>query len=136
MKDLQQQTNEKRINLKNACAALALGALLMVGLQQAQARSDFNNWQPAIGALNQEEDYLNARMNRDYKKGLIDWDEMAQMRRDLDGIQCQADEFRMDHNGLGTHDVNCVLNKLNRFEQNLDRAEKDKAPQILIVFRK
>lgn len=105
--------------------SLALGALIFSG-GAAQARYDYNNWQPALGTTHGIEDSLEARLNDDYKRGYIDTNELAQLRRDLDGIEAQEDEFRIDHNGLGVHDRKCLSNKLKRFERNLSRAESDK----------
>lgn len=110
---------------KGAGVVLALGALISISLP-AQARFDYNNWQPALGRVHSAENQLETRLNRDYDLGLIDWNEMAMLRRDLDGIQAQEDEFRMDHNGLGSHDRKCLNAKLSRFQQNLYRAEGDK----------
>lgn len=105
--------------------SIALGVLIFSG-SAAQARYDYNNWQPALGTTHSIEDSLEARMNDDYTRGYIDTNELAQLRRDLDGIQAQEDEFRVDHNGLGRQDRKCLSNKLKRFEQNLSRAESDK----------
>lgn len=111
---------------------IALGALFVIATP-AQARFDYTNWQPALGPIHATEDALEARMNIDYSRGYIDSNELAMLRRDMDGIQAQEDEFRMDHNGLGKHDRKCLVNKLRRFEQNLNRAEGDKYCQTIAI---
>lgn len=101
------------------------GAILICGLP-AQARFDYDNWQPVKGQIHRQEDRLEKQLNGAYDKGMIDTMELAQMRRDLDGIKVQEDEFRVDHNGLGQKDVCCLKHKLNQFQQDLNRAEADK----------
>jgi hypothetical protein len=104
---------------------LAFGAVLICGLP-AQARFDYDNWQPVKGQIHHQENRLEQQLNRAYNQGMIDSNELAQMRRDLDGIKTQEDEFRCDHNGLGQKDVQCIDQKLNQFQQDLNRAEADK----------
>ncbi len=104
---------------------VALGTILICGLP-AQARFDYDNWQPVKGPIHQTENRLEQKLNRAYNRGMIDSNELAQMRRDLDGIKAQEDEFRCDHNGLGAKDMQCIANKLNQFQQDLNRAEADK----------
>ncbi|MCA9804829.1 MAG: hypothetical protein KC777_22825 [Cyanobacteria bacterium HKST-UBA02] len=104
---------------------IALGALTAISLP-AQASYDWNNWEPVLGTVHYSEDSLETRLNRDFDNGLIDSNELAMLRRNLDGIQAQEDEFRMDHNGLGRHDIKCLKAKLERFRQDLQRAEADK----------
>ena len=120
MKD---STNMK---LQPSKLALITGFFLLLNTPAAQARFDYNNWQPTVGNAHSYEDALEVRLNSDYKNGFIDSNEMAMLRRDLDGIQAQEDEFRMDHAGLGIHDRKCLADKLKRFDQNLLRAESDK----------
>ncbi len=103
----------------------ALGAVFVIGLP-AQARFDWDNWQPVQGTVHKQQDCLEKRINRDYNQGKIDSCEMAQLRRDLDGIGAQEDEFRMDHNGLSQKDQQCMQHKLNQFKQDLTGAEADK----------
>jgi len=116
-------------NLTNKYAitslTLAFGAVLIFGLP-AQARFDYDNWQPVKGQIHTQEDRLEKAINKDYNKGMIDSLELAQLRRDLDGIKAQEDEFRMDHEGLGVKDVKCIKAKLNQFQQDLNREVADK----------
>ena len=124
----------KRIEMRKQIITVAVAMGLMIAFNlPAQARFDYNNWQPTIGPTHSIEDALEVRMNSDYKSGLIDANELAMLRRDLDGIQAQEDEFRMDHNGLGTHDRKCVKAKLQRFLDNLVRAESDKQCTIVML---
>lgn len=120
------------INKQLLTAAFAMGALLVCTVP-AQARFDYNNWQPTVGPTHSIEDALEVRLNHDYNSGLIDSNELAMLRRDLDGIQAQEDEFRMDHNGLGTHDRKAMKAKLQRFQDNLRRAESDKQCTIVML---
>ncbi|MDZ4836732.1 MAG: hypothetical protein SGJ27_23375 [Candidatus Melainabacteria bacterium] len=113
-------TNKTAISL-----TVAFGTVLICVLP-AQARFDYDNWQPVQGRIHQQENRLEQRLNKDYNRGMIDSNELAQMRRDLDGIKTQEDEFRVDHNGLGQHDVCCLKAKLNESQQDLNRAEVDK----------
>lgn len=115
------------MNNKTAITSLTLafGTFFIVGMP-AQARFDYDNWQPVKGQIHRQENKLEEKLNRDYDRGIIDCMELAQMRRDLDGIKVQEDEFRVDHNGLGKHDVCCLKSKLNEFQQDLNRAEADK----------
>lgn len=112
-------------NTTIATVSLAFGTVLLIGMP-AQARFDYDNWQPVKGQIHRQEDRLEKQLNKDYNKGLIDTNELAQLRRDLDGIKVQEDEFRMDHNGLGANDVKCIDKKLNQFQQDLNRAVADK----------
>lgn len=114
------------MKLQPSKLALITGFFLLLNTPAAQARFDYNNWQPTKGNTHSYEDALEVRLNSDYKNGFIDSNEMAMLRRDLDGIQAQEDEFRMDHAGLGIHDRKCLADKLKRFDQNLLRAESDK----------
>lgn len=109
---------------------LSVGTLIALS-QPAQARFDYDNWQPVLGSAHNYENALEVRLNRDYDNGVIDTNELAMLRRDLDGIEAQEDEFRMDHNGLGIHDRKCMANKLITFEQKLSRAESDKFGQTI-----
>jgi hypothetical protein len=114
------------ITNKTVTATLTLAfAAVLIGLP-AQARFDYDNWQPVRGQIHHQENRLEQKLNQAYNKGLIDTNELAQMRRDLDGIKAQEDEFRTDHNGLGQNDVACMEHKLNEFQQDLNRAESDK----------
>jgi hypothetical protein len=117
-------------NCKTLSITLALGTVFVCGTP-AFASYDFWNWQPQKGAIHQKENKLEARLQRDYNRGLIDSNEYAQLVRDLDGITVQEDEFRVDHNGLGANDVKCMKAKLSRFQQNLNRAEGDKGCAVM-----
>lgn len=117
--------------LKASSLTIAL-ALITLGLP-AQARFDYMNWQPMVGPIHDTENKLEVQLNCDYKQGFIDTNELAQLRRDLDGIQAQEDELRVDHNGLGANDIKALTNSLDRFEQNLDRAASDKFVAELAV---
>lgn len=110
----------------------AVATVFSIGMP-AQARYDFWNNQPQPGAIHQKENRIEARLQRDYNRGLIDSNEFAQMQRDLDGITVQEDEFRVDHEGLGPNDQKCVQAKLNRFQENLSRAEGDKVDTVLVA---
>lgn len=104
---------------------VALGAVLVYGLP-AQARFDYDNWQPVKGQIHKQENRLEKSLNCAYNKGMIDSLELAQFRRDLDGIKAQEDEYRMDHNGLSAKDMKSLTAKLNQFQQDLNREEADK----------
>lgn len=121
-----------KTNIKIMGVTIAVGAVLSIGMP-AQARYDFWNNQPQPGAIHQKENRIEARLQRDYNRGMIDSNEFAQMQRDLDGITVQEDEFRVDHNGLGANDQKCIQSKLNQFQQDLSRAEADKGETVLVA---
>jgi len=115
---------------------LAFGAVLIYGLP-AQARFDYDNWQPVKGQIHKQENRLEKSLNSAYDKGMIDSLELAELRRDLDGIKAQEDEYRMDHNGLGANDVKSLKTKLNQFQQDLNREESDKyMPPVKAISHK
>lgn len=115
---------------------LAFGAVLIYGLP-AQARFDYDNWQPVKGQIHKQENRLEKSLNAAYDKGMIDSLELAQLRRDLDGIKAQEDEYRMDHNGLGANDVKSLKAKLNQFQQDLNREQADKyTPPVQAINHK
>lgn len=114
---------------------LALGAVIIYGLP-AQARFDYDNWQPVKGRIHMQENRLEKSLNCAYNKGMIDSLELAQLRRDLDGIKAQEDEYRMDHNGLSAKDMKSITSKLNQFQQDLNREEADKYMAPAKVMKK
>lgn len=114
---------------------LALGAIVICGLP-AQARFDYDNWQPVKGRIHTQENRLEKSLNCAYNRGMIDSLELAQLRRDLDGIKAQEDEYRMDHNGLSAKDMKSITSKLNQFQQDLNREEADKYMAPAKVMKK
>ncbi len=127
--------NTKVNGIKITGVITTLAALCIFALP-AQARYDYENWQPEYGPVHSWEDNLETQLNVAYKNGLIDTNELSQMRRDLDGIEAQEDEFRVDHNGLGANDIKCMMSKLNRFQGDLNRAIADKlVVEVAVVDR-
>ena len=127
------KTSSMTVKTTAISIVIAFGAAFS-SVNPAHARSDWTNWQPQLGAIHRFEDSIDKQLNRDYKAGLIDSNEMAQLRRDLDGIRDQEDEFRVDHNGLGPKDQKCMMDKLIRFQENLDRATGDKfSAEVAVV---
>jgi hypothetical protein len=119
-------------NIKNASAVLALGIGLLWGIP-CYASFDWNNWEPPVGAVHKAEDSLSVQLNDAYERGYIGTNELAQFRRDLDGITTKEDQLRADHYGLSPKDERVIVAKLEEFQKNLDRATADKTDAIANV---
>ncbi|HEY9712743.1 MAG TPA: hypothetical protein V6C72_04700 [Chroococcales cyanobacterium] len=87
-----------------------------------------NETQPALGSIKAQELNLDKRLTADFNKGLIDSMELAQMRRDLDGIRNHEEYQRTDRlGGLPTGAEKNTIKKLRMFSARLDMHEADRA---------
>lgn len=123
----------KSKTVKCASVTLALAALLTWTLP-AQARFDYTDWQPQVGPTHATENNLEVQLNKDYTRGLIDENELAMQRRDLDGICVQEDQFRMEHEGLRQKDEKCIMSKLNQFQGDVNNAVADKIQPAVVFY--
>ncbi len=102
---------------KSFLSALALAA---VSLAPCLAQDEINNNQPITGPLNKAEARIQAKLTRDFQKGYINDDQLAQFQRDFDGI---LDHENVLQGGKGMNDSGrkTILKQLGDFEARLDK---------------
>jgi hypothetical protein len=82
------------------------------------AQGEISNNQPVRGSMGKNEARIQAKLKADYKRGLIDADQLAQFQRDFDGILDRENAIQSD--GMNTSGKKDILKDLTAFEARLD----------------
>jgi hypothetical protein len=105
---------------KKLClTVLALTALMP--FTPSFSQTEIQNKQPAKGAMDKDAVRVQAKLKDDFKKGLIDADQLSQMQRDFDGIMTREDDLRTRGNGMNASGKKDILKQLTAFEARLDK---------------
>jgi hypothetical protein len=82
------------------------------------AQNEVSNNQPLTRSLSANEIRIEAKMKQDFKKGLIDSNQLASFQRDFDGILVKEDSYKAG--GLTDAGKKTIETKLCAFEGRLD----------------
>ncbi|MBS2007991.1 MAG: hypothetical protein JST01_13175 [Cyanobacteria bacterium SZAS TMP-1] len=104
----------------NSSKMLITAAILTITALPTLAQNEISNNQPITRSLSEEEIRIEAKMKLDFKKGLIDSNQLAAMQRDFDGILVREDSFKA--RGLTDDGRKAINEALARFEEKLDKA--------------
>jgi len=99
--------------------SLALTAFAM-SVMPSFAQNEISNNQPVSREMSAEEIRIEAKLKLDFKNGLIDSNQLAQMQRDFDGILVKEDSFKA--RGLTDDGRKAIGEALCQFESKLDKA--------------
>jgi hypothetical protein len=104
--------------MKSSIALAVLTASMT--LMPAFAQNEISNNQPLNRNLSEDEVRIEAKLKLDFKKGLIDANQLAQMQRDFDGILVHEDAEKAK--GLTSDGRASIKKSLCEFECKLDKA--------------
>jgi hypothetical protein len=103
---------------KYSILVAAIGILLSApGFAQDQIKDN----QPIVGALHKKEAKIQAKLQADYRAGLIDSTELAKLQRDFDGICVEEDRLKTKGEGMTDAGRTLIMAKLDEFEVALDK---------------
>jgi len=99
----------------------AISALLLASTSlPSLAQSEIANNQPVTRSLSQDEVRIMGKLKEDFRKGLIDSNQLAQMQRDFDGILVKEDSYKS--RGLTDDGKKTIEKALCDFEAKLDHS--------------
>ena len=99
--------------------ALVVAAVMPVAPSFSQ--SEISNNQPVKGSMNKDAARIQQKLKDDFKNGLIDADQNAQLQRDFDGIMTREDDLKSRGNGMNASGKKDILKQLTAFEARLDK---------------
>lgn len=99
--------------------ALVVSAVMPVAPSFSQ--SEITNNQPVKGSMNKDAERIQQKLKDDFKNGLIDSDQNAQLQRDFDGIMTREDDLKSRGNGMNASGKKDILKQLAAFEARLDK---------------
>jgi hypothetical protein len=102
-----------------SCIAVTLFAASLP-LLPSVAQNEISNNQPATRNLSENELRIEGKMKADFKKGLIDSNQLASFQRDFDGILVKEDSFKA--RGLTDDGRKSIGQSLCDFEARLDKS--------------
>jgi len=106
--------------MNNAKHFALVSAALALSVLPSFAQNEISNNQPVTRSLSDEEIRIEAKMKLDFKNGLIDSNQLAEMQRDFDGILVKEDSFKA--RGLTDDGRKAIAEALCLFENKLDKA--------------
>lgn len=92
----------------------------------ARAQHSVEPGQPIVGGIHVREVMLENALTSNYLSGIIDPLELANMRRDLDGIKVKEESYRMRASGMTPTAEARIHDKLDLFESRLMQKVADK----------
>jgi len=102
-----------------SCIAITLFAASLTTLPSL-AQTEISNNQPITRNLSENEIRIEGKMKADFRKGLIDSDQLASFQRDFDGILVKEDSYKSG--GLTNEGRKSVERSLCDFEARLDKS--------------
>jgi len=114
---------------KKLCLSVLVASALMSNAGACFAQDEINDNQPVKGPLNKTEARIRLKMQRDFKTGLIDSDQLASFQRDFSGILTHEEELKTG-GGMTKSGEESILKQLAEFEARLDKqAGLNKSPK-------
>ena len=106
--------------MKIELVTLTLGLYLGINSIPGLTQDEISNNQPMSKRSSAQEVRIQAKLKLDFKKGLIDSSQLAELQRDFDAILVHEDELKMRSSSASSKDT--IKVQLQAFEQRLDKA--------------